>query len=159
MDAPAIAADHGADKIGVILYIVRWGKTAGSLALGATPGRRRAETYNQFKPLRLGQVDNLVIFVPRRMVRLCAAVLKVALAVDFNILPGKLLAQPVKTGLMRHFHYLSAFGRINLLLQESVGAKRVDIDMVDIRIGLQIKWRTQLGGEEVAQPFDLGEKL
>ena len=65
-----------------------------------------------------------------------AAVFKVSFGVNFNVLPGKLLAQPMKTRLARHLHKLGALGGIDLLLQKDVDAKGIDVDIIYARVGL-----------------------
>ena len=58
-----------------------------------------------------------------------ATILKVALALNLNVLPRKLLPQPFETGLSGHLYHLFPFGRFDLLFQEDVYAERRDAGM------------------------------
>ena len=53
-----------------------------------------------------------------------AAILKVTLAVDLDVLPGELLADPVKAGIGDHLHGQLPLLRLDLLLQKGVHAER-----------------------------------
>ena len=53
-------------------------------------------------------------------------VLKVSLAVDFYIFPGKLLAQPVEAGRGDHRHRALSLLRFHFLLQEDIDAEGID---------------------------------
>ena len=69
------------------------------------------------------------------MMRFVAAVLKVTFAMNFDILPGKFLAQPVETGRRGHVNRLFALGRVCLLFEKDIDTKRVDGSMLDRCVG------------------------
>ena len=92
-------------------------------------------------PYSLGETHDLVVLLPGRAVGLVAAVLEIALAVDFDVLPGELLAQPVEAGLGCQLHRLLALGGLDLLVEEDVDAERVDVGVADGGIGRQVERR------------------
>ncbi len=94
-DASAVAFGDGGHEVGEVLEIVRRRVFAHVVASGAAPRRRVADAHDQFHVVLLGQVDDVVVLFPRGPIRFVAAILEIAASVDLDILPGKLLPQPM----------------------------------------------------------------
>ncbi len=87
-----------------------------------------------------------------------AAVLEIPLAVDLDILPGELLAQPAEAGLVGHGYGLLALGWLHLLLQEDVDAEGVDARVRHRRHVVGAQPRPHGAGRQVGQPLDLRQQ-
>ena len=77
---------------------------------------------------------------------------------DFDVLPGEFLPQPVEACLGGQAYRLLALGRLDLLVQEDVDAERVDVGVAHGGVGRKAQLWAQQVGAEVGQAFDLGEK-
>ena len=126
--------------------------------LGAAPGGRRADADDELHPVFVGQIDDLIVFVPGGFGWGIAPVFEVALGVDLDVLPGKLLAQPVETGLGRQLHRLLALGRLDLFVQEDIDAEGVEVGVPYRRVRRQAQPPAQQICAEVRQALDLGEE-
>ena len=84
-----------------------------------------------------------------------AAVLEIAAPVNLDVLPGKLLPNPAKTGLRHQFKAARAFLRLDFLLKKDVDAVGRDLGVGDRcgrpRVGLQPR--------QVARQFDHAAQL
>ena len=113
----------------------------------------------RLQAILLGQVDDVVVLLPSRPVRFVAAVLEVALAVDFDVFPGEFLAQELEAGVGGHLHGELALSGVHLLLQEDVHAEGADVRQVHRGVRLQLQPRPQQVGGQVGDAFHLGEEL
>jgi hypothetical protein len=78
--------------------------------------------------------------------------------VDFDVLPGELLSQPVEARLARQPHGQLALGRFDFLVEEHVDAKRAYVGVPDRRVLRQVEPRAQQVSAEVGQPLKLREE-
>ena len=90
--------------------------------------------------------------------RRVAPILEVAFAVNFDVLPGELLPQPVKACFSGHPHRLLALRRFHLFVQENVDAERIQLRVTHRRIRRQVQPATQQVGAEVGQRLELREE-
>ncbi len=115
-DAPPVAAYHRVDEVAEVVEIVRRGQGASGVPVVARPSRGIGEAGDDFEPVFLGQLDDVIVLLPGRAMRLVAAVLEIALAVDLDVLPGELLANPAEAGLADHPERPLALLWLHLLL-------------------------------------------
>jgi hypothetical protein len=120
VDAVAVSTDDRLHEIAIVLEAVRRCKCPSLVPLGAAPSRRVAQTGDDLQVVLLGEVHNLIVFLPGRAIGIVATVLEVAFAVDFDVFPGELLPDPVKAGVGDHLHGALPLLRFDFLLQEGV---------------------------------------
>ena len=73
----------------------------------------------QLKAVLIGQINNVVVFVPRADLAVqlhVAAIHKVALAVNLDVFPGELLPNPVKTRVRDHLDLSLTLRDLDFLL-------------------------------------------
>ena len=99
-DPSPVAGRHGVHEVAEVIKIIRWSEVPRASSSWRDSGRRVAQASDDLDmPYSLRQVDDVVVLLPGRAVRLVAPVLEVALAVDLDVLPGELLANPPEAGL------------------------------------------------------------
>ena len=88
-----------------------------------------------------------------------APVLEITLAVNLDIFPRKLLAQPVIARVGRHLDGQLTLGGVYFLLQENIDAKWAYIGILNCGVGGQNKARANQVRGQVCQSLDLGQEL
>ncbi len=100
--ASPVARDDGVDVIAPVGQGVGGGVGTDGVGQRASPGGRVAQAGDDFQAVLFGQAHDVIVLLPGGAVGFVPSVLEVALAVDLDVLPGKLLADPVEAGVGDH---------------------------------------------------------
>ncbi|TKJ28895.1 MAG: hypothetical protein CEE40_10240 [Chloroflexi bacterium B3_Chlor] len=136
LDPPLVSADHSVDEVAVVIVVIGRGQGPRLISCCSAPGWRVVQASDDLYPVFLSQVDDVVILVPGGYVPALAVITKDSFAFDLDVFPGKLLPDPLETGIPDQAQGPMDLPIIHLLLQKSVDSVGVHPGVSDGQVRL-----------------------